>query len=74
MNREERLEHIWSSTADAYRGHAGDRFPSAVRGQRTVMLWSGTNGKILKLLDDLTDAEIAAKLPVHMRHLPGIAA
>jgi hypothetical protein len=74
MNREERLEHIWSSTADAYRGYAGDCFPSAMRGRRTVMLWSGTNGTILKLLDNLTDAEIAAKLPVHMRHLPGIAA
>jgi hypothetical protein len=74
MNREERLEHIWSSTADAYRGYAGDRFPLAVRGQRTVMLWSATRGTILKLLDDLTDPEIAAKLPVHMRHLPGIAA
>ncbi len=74
MNREERIEHIWSSTADAYRDYAGDRFPSDVRGQRTVMLWSATRGTILKLLDDLTDAEIAAKLPVHMRHLPGIAA
>jgi hypothetical protein len=39
-----------------------------------VMLWSGTNGTLLKLLDDLTDDEIAAKLPVHMRHLPDIAA
>jgi hypothetical protein len=74
MNREERLEHIWSSTADAYRGYAGDRFPSAMRGRRTIMLWRGTNGTLLKLLDDLTGAEIAAKLPVHMRHLPGIAA
>ncbi len=74
MNREERLEHIWSSTADAYRGYAGDRFPSTMRGQRTVMLWSPTRGTILKLLEDLTDPEIAAKLPVHMRHLPGIAA
>lgn len=74
MSRDERLEHIWSSTADAYRGYAGDRFPIAMQGQRTVMLWSGTNGTILKLLDDLNDDEIAAKLPVHMRHLPTIAA
>lgn len=74
MSREERLEHIWSSTADAYRGYAGDRFPSDVRGQRTVMLWSATRGTILKLLDDLKDDEIAAKLPVHIRHLPEIAA
>jgi len=74
MTRQERLEHIWSSTADAYRGYAGDRFPPAMQGKRTVMLWSGTNGTILKLLDDLTNDEIAAKLPVHMRHLPEIAA
>ncbi|KQV83415.1 DUF1419 domain-containing protein [Rhizobium sp. Root1220] len=74
MTREERLEHIWSSTADAYRGYAGDRFPLAMQGRRTVMLWSGTDGTLLKLLDDLTDDEIAAKLPVHMRHLPDIAA
>ncbi|MDP9839886.1 hypothetical protein J2T09_004666 [Neorhizobium huautlense] len=74
MNRGERLEHIWSITADAYRGYAGDRFPPTMQGQRTIMLWSATNGTILKLLDDLTDDEIAAKLPVHMRHLPTIAA
>lgn len=74
MTREERLEHIWSSTADAYRGYAGDRFPPAMQGKRTVMLWSGTEGTILKLLDNLTDNEIAAKLPVHMRHLPVVAA
>lgn len=74
MSRQERLEHIWSATADDYRGYAGDRFPRAMQGQRTIMLWSATNGTILKLLDDLTDNEIAAKLPVHMRHLPEIAA
>lgn len=74
MSREERLEHIWSGTADAYRGYAGDRFPRAKHGHRTVMLWSGANGTILKLLDDLTDDEIAGKLPIHMRHLPIIAA
>lgn len=74
MSRGERLEHIWSSTADVYRGYAGERFPPAMQGQRTVMLWSSVNGTILKLLNDLTDDEIAAKLPVHMRHLPTIAA
>lgn len=74
MSREVRLEYIWSSTADSYRGYAGDRFPPGMQRQRTVMLWSGTNGASLKLLDDLTDDEIAAKLPIHMRHLPIIAA
>jgi hypothetical protein len=70
MTRVERLEHIWSATSDTYRGYAGDRWPPAVQGQRTVMLWSGANGTILKLLDDLTDGEIFAKLPVQFRQLP----
>jgi hypothetical protein len=70
MTRVERLEHIWSATADAYRGYAGDRWPPAVQGQRTVMLWSGANGTLLKLLYDLNDDEICAKLPVQFRHLP----
>ncbi len=48
MTREERLEHIWSSTHDDYRGYAGE----------------------VRLLDELTDAEVSAKLPVHLRYLP----
>lgn len=70
MTRDERLEHIWSSTADAYRGYAGDRWPNAARGHRTVILYGGSEGIFLKLLDDLTDDEIAAKLPVQLRNLP----
>ncbi len=70
MTREERLEHIWSATANAYRGYASGRWPPAAQGQRTVMLWSGANGTILKLLRDLTDNEVSAKLPVQFRHLP----
>jgi hypothetical protein len=31
-------------------------------------------GTVLKLLDDLTDEEIAAKLPMQLRHLPPLAA
>ncbi|GEO86856.1 hypothetical protein GCM10007920_37940 [Ciceribacter naphthalenivorans] len=70
MSREERLEHIWSTTADDYRGYAGERWPAADRGKRTVILYRQGDGTILKLLDDLSDAEISAKLPVHLRHLP----
>lgn len=70
MPRDERLEHIWSSTADSYRGYAGERWPESSRGRRTVMLYSGKGGSFQKLLEDLTDDEIAAKLPVHLRHLP----
>ena len=70
MTREERIEHIWSSTHDEYRGYADWRFPQAHRGRRTVMFFGSDRSRDLKLLGQLTDAEIAAKLPVHLRHLP----
>jgi hypothetical protein len=74
MTREERLEHVWSSTADDYRGYAGERWPHADRGKCTVMFFAKPGGMTCKLLDDLTDAEIAAKLPVHLRYLPAALA
>ncbi|MBR7551810.1 hypothetical protein KC220_25040, partial [Mycobacterium tuberculosis] len=46
MTREERVEHIWSTTADAYRGYAGDQWPRALQGKRTVMIWSNGKGAI----------------------------
>jgi len=66
MTREERLEHIWSSTHDDYRGYAGER----QWGMRTVLLYGGQRGTMVRLLDELTDAEVSAKLPVHLRYLP----
>ncbi|NSZ66856.1 MULTISPECIES: DUF1419 domain-containing protein [Rhizobium/Agrobacterium group] len=74
MTREERLEHIWSSTADDYRGYASERWPLSDRGERTVLLYGGKDGTFLKRLDQLTDAEISAKLPVHLRYLPDVIA
>jgi hypothetical protein len=74
MTRAERLEHIWSSTHGDYRGYAGERWPAALRGKRTVLVFCGGTGTILKLLDDLTEDEISAKLPVQLRHPPPIAA
>jgi hypothetical protein len=70
MTREERIEHIWSSTHDEYRGYAGEFWMPEHRGKRTVLFYGGSRGTTLKLLDALTDDEIAAKLPVHLRHLP----
>ena len=69
MTHDERLEHVWSETHDEYRGYAGDRFLPLHRGKRTILVY-GLGRTELKLLDDLTDEEIAAKLPVHLRHLP----
>jgi hypothetical protein len=70
MSHEERIEHIWSSTHDEYRGYAGERWPECDRGKRTVLLYGGKEGTFLKRLDQLTEAEVSAKLPVHLRHLP----
>ncbi len=69
MTRAERIEHVWSATHDQYRGYAGERFVREHRGKRTILV-HGLGTTELKLLDDLTDDEIAAKLPVHLRHLP----
>lgn len=74
MTREERLEHIWSSTHDDYRDYAGERWAVHLRGKRTVLLYGGSLGAVLKLLESLSDAEISAKLPVHLRYLPDAVA
>lgn len=70
MTREERLEHIWSSTHDPYRGYADRRFPAAERGKRIVIVYGQDRSHDFRLLDRLTDADIAVKLPVHLRYLP----
>ncbi|AZO75551.1 DUF1419 domain-containing protein [Mesorhizobium sp. M1D.F.Ca.ET.043.01.1.1] len=69
ITHEERLEHIWSSTHDDYRGYAGEDWLPELRGKRTLLVY--VRGRtVLKPLEDLSDQEIAAKLPVHLRHLP----
>jgi len=70
MTRQERLEHIWSSTHDDYRGYADGRWPAPERDKRTVTVYRGRHGTTSKLLDRLTDSEISEKLPVHLRYLP----
>lgn len=74
MTRDERLEHIWSATADAYRGYSDEAAPKYLRGRRLITLFSASGSSRLKPLDDLTDDEIATKLPVQVRHLPDAAA
>ncbi len=73
MTRQERLEHVWSATHDEYRGYAGERFEAQHPSKRTILVY-GLGATELKLLDDLSDDEIAAKLPVHLRHLPSALA
>lgn len=74
MTRTERLDHIWSATHADYRGYAGERWPEAAQDKRTVLVYGGGQGTVLKLLDDLTEVEISAKLPVHLRYLPAAIA
>lgn len=69
MTREERIEHIWSTTHDDYRGYAGESFRPEYRGKRTVIVY-GQSGTRFELLESLTDAQISEKLPVHLRYLP----
>ncbi len=68
MTRAERIEHIWSATHDDYRSYAGDRWLPEFQGKRTILV-HGKGGTALKLLEELTDPEIAERLPVHLRHL-----
>lgn len=70
MTHEERLEHIWSATHDEYRGYAGERWLPEFRGKRTILVYGRRGGTMLNLLEELTEDEIQAKLPVHLRHPP----
>ncbi|MBV5265347.1 hypothetical protein J3S89_14945, partial [Pinisolibacter sp. B13] len=63
MTRAECLEHIWSETHDAYRGHAGVDWPEEARGRRFVVVYGQGLGARTRLLEELTTREIAAKLP-----------
>lgn len=74
MTRAEELDHIWSSTNDPYRGYADEHWPHEVRGGRIVMCYGGSDRPTLKLLETLSDDEVAAKLPVQFRHLPELKA
>lgn len=70
MNAREKLDHIWSTTGTDFRGYADGRFPADLRNRQIVLVYPSAQGKIWKLLDDLTVEEIAAKLPVQFRRLP----
>lgn len=69
MSRQEKLDHIWSTTGPDFRGYADARFPADLRNRQIVLVYRAAQGKIWKLLDDLTDEEIASKLPVQFRLL-----
>lgn len=66
LTRRSQLDLIWSSTHPDFRGIAGEVNSEVWRpehlGRRTILAYQPGVGTILKLLDDLTDDEIAAKL------------
>lgn len=53
-----------------YRAYAGLRLPPSLRKRRIILVFLADQGKIWKLLDDLDDDEVAAKLPAQFRRLP----
>jgi hypothetical protein len=69
MSRAEKLEHIWSTAGSDFRAYADLRFPPNLRKRRIVLVFPAAQGKVWKLLDNLSNDEIAAKLPVQFRSL-----
>lgn len=63
VTRAEQLEHVWSTTHADFRGYAGDGWREADRGKRTILVNAGAAGTVLTLLEQLSDAEITARLP-----------
>lgn len=74
MTRAEKIEAIWAATHPDNRGIAGETDPQAwppeQRGKRTVLIDAGGSATALKLLDDLSDAEIDELLSSSLRPRP----
>ncbi|WP_407810884.1 hypothetical protein, partial [Staphylococcus aureus] len=70
MTREERLEHIWSATEDGYRGYEDESAFGRQHDPRMVMMCASWGTRAFKRLDELSDVDISAKLPVQLRYLP----
>ncbi|WP_336963703.1 DUF1419 domain-containing protein [Sphingobium aquiterrae] len=67
LTRAQKLDLIWSRTHSDFRGVAGDANPDAWPaehiGKRTITVFEPGAGTVLKLLENLTDQEIADRLP-----------
>lgn len=55
--REERLEHVWSATADEFRGYLDGESR-----HRTILIFEPTRGTVPILLSNLPNAELARRL------------
>lgn len=75
MTRDEKLEAIWNATHEDFKGIAGalnpNAWPPKDRGKRTILVNAGGLGTVLKLLEDLSDEEIAEKLPGSLKPTAG---
>lgn len=67
LSRDHALDLIWERTHDDFRGLAGefdpDAWPAEHHGKRTILIYEPGVGTVQKLLENLTDAEIADRLP-----------
>lgn len=66
MTREEKLEAIWNATHPDFKGTAGemdpDAWPVEQHGKRVVLVKGGP-GRLMKLLEQLSDDEIDIRMP-----------
>lgn len=67
MSRDQKLKLIWSRTHSDFRGFAGefdpDSWPAEHHGKRAILVYEPGVGTVQKLLENLTDDEIADRLP-----------
>ena len=67
LSREAKLKLIWARTPADYRGRAGqfdpDSWPTEHHGKRAILVYEPGVGTVQKLLENLTDDEIADRLP-----------
>ncbi|WIW89619.1 DUF1419 domain-containing protein [Sphingobium sp. V4] len=66
LSRGDALDVIWEREGDDFRGLAGqfnpDAWPAEHHGKRTILVYEPGVGTVLKLLENLTDDEIADRL------------
>ncbi|MCK9549533.1 DUF1419 domain-containing protein [Aquamicrobium sp.] len=67
LTRKQKLNLIWATTHSDFRGLAGeanpDAWPAEHHGKRSILVYETGVGTVCKLLEDLSDDEIADRLP-----------
>ncbi|MBR8043188.1 NADAR family protein [Burkholderia cenocepacia] len=65
-SRQEQLNIIYETTHGDFKGIAGERWPAEHQGKRTILV-NDKGATILALLENLTDEQIADKLPLALK-------